>query len=310
MVRRYYDLPSLTALAIFEAAARHLSFKLAAAELNVTPGAVSKQIKVIEDELGLPLFVRTGAGVTLTDAGADVYAALSDAFSRISGVVREVKRGDRSKNVTIACTDAFASMWLIPRMPDFWSRFPDIAVNHVISDIARDFRRAEVELRVRYGLGAWPDETAELLFDETVYPVCGPGFAAKHRGAGVDDLADLPLLHVDWVDPSWEDWEYVLRRAGAPRGSLKGRRFGKFSVCLQAAQADQGVAIGWDRLVAPLIAKGRLARLTDLELPALGGYYLTWNERRALSSAALTLRSWLRENAERERRDAIEGASV
>lgn len=301
MVRRYYDLPSLTALAIFEASARHLSFKLAAAELNVTPGAVSKQIKAIEDELGVQLFVRLGTGVALTNAGEDLYSVLSSSFSRAAEVVRTIKRGDRSKNVTIACTDAFATFWLIPRMADFWERFPDITVDHLISDNPRDYRRAEVELRIRYGLGAWGDEIAELLFDETIYPVCSPSFAAMHRDATAETLPDLPLLHVDWVDPEWADWDEVLRRAKIPHGPNRGRRFGKFSVALQAAQADQGLAVGWHRLVRPLMADGRLVKLTDLEMPAPGGYYLTWNDRRTLSPAAETLRSWLREIATLER---------
>lgn len=302
MVRRYYDLPSLTALAIFEAAARHLSFKLAAAELNVTPGAVSKQIKAIEDELGLPLFVRgANAGVSLTPAGEDLYGVLSSSFSRASEVVRTIKRGDRSKNVTIACTDAFATMWLIPRMPDFWSRHPEIAVDHLISDNPRDYRRVEVELRVRYGLGAWVDETTELLFDDTIYPVCGPGFAARHRDATAEALPELPLLHVDWADMEWPDWDEVFRRAQIPHGANKGRRFSKFAVALQAAQADQGVAVGWHRLVRHLLRDQKLARLTDLEMPAPGGYYLTWNEQRTLSPAAESLRNWLREIAEPER---------
>jgi DNA-binding transcriptional LysR family regulator len=212
-----------------------------------------------------------------------------------------IKRGDRAKNVTIACTDAFATMWLIPRMPDFWERFPEIMVDHLISDNPRDYRRAEVELRVRYGFGAWADEMAELLFDETIYAVCGPGFASKHRDAIAETLPELPLLHVDWVDPEWADWDEVLRRARIPHGPNRGRRFGKFSVALQAAQADQGVAVGWHRLVRHLIAEGRLVRLTDLELPAPGGYYLTWNDKRILSPAGETLRAWLREVSEQER---------
>jgi len=301
MVRRYYDLPSLTALAVFEASARHLSFKLAAAELNVTPGAVSKQIKFIEDELGMPLFSRLGAGVSLTTGGEDLYAVLSSSFSRTAEVIRTIKRGDRSRNVTIACTDAFGGMWLIPRMRDFWERFPEVAVDHLISDNPRDYRRAEVELRVRYGAGAWADETAELLMDETIYPVCGPSFAAKHRDATAESLPDLPLLHVDWADPEWADWDEVFRRAQIPHGPNKGRRFSKFSVALQAAQADQGVAVGWDQLVRPMIKEGKLVRLTDLKMPAPGGYYLTWNDRRTLSPAAETLRTWLREMAQQER---------
>lgn len=301
MVRRYYDLPSLTALAVFEASARHLSFKLAAAELNVTPGAVSRQIKAIEDELGVPLFVRLSSGVMLTSAGEDLYSVLASSFSRASEVVRNVKRGDRSKNVTLACTDAFATMWLIPRMPDFWNQYGDVTVDHLISDNSRDYRRAEVELRVRYGLGSWPDESAELLFDEVIYPVCSPLFAQQHRDATAESLSELPLLHVDWVDPDWAGWDEVLRRVGIPHGPLRGRRFGKFSVAVQAVQADQGIAIGWHRLVRHLVEDGKLVKITDLELAAPGGYYLTWNDNRTLSPAAELLRNWLREISAKER---------
>jgi LysR family glycine cleavage system transcriptional activator len=245
--------------------------------------------------------VRLSAGVALTSAGEDLYGVLSSSFSRAADVVRTVKRGDRSRNVTLACTDAFATMWLIPRMPDFWSRNEEISVHHLISDNPRDYRRAEVELRIRYGFGSWPDENAELLFDETVYPVCGPEFAKTHQDATPESLPELPLLHVDWVDPDWMGWDEVFRRVGVPHGPMRGRRFGKFFVALQAAQADQGVAVGWHRLVKSQLAEGKLVRLTDLELSAPGGYYLTWNNNRTLSPAAETLRSWLREIAAQER---------
>ncbi len=304
MVRRFYNLPSLTTLAVFEASARHLSFKLAAGELNVTPGAISRQVKAIEEEVGVPLFVRNGKGVALTQAGEELYNVLASSFSKASDVVRSIKRGDRARNVTIACTDAFATMWLIPRMPDFWRRYPDIAVDHLISDNAKDYRRAEVELRIRYGFGAWLDETAELLFDDTIYPVCGLGFAAAHEGVTAAELAELPHLHVDWVDPDWAGWEEVLLRANIPHALNGGRRFGKFSVALQAAMADQGVAVGWDRLVRHLIDEGKLVRLTSLMLPAPGAYYLTSNNNRELSTAAVVLKDWLLEMAEQERKIA------
>jgi LysR family transcriptional regulator, glycine cleavage system transcriptional activator len=293
--RRYHNLPSLTALVAFEASARHLSFKQAANELHITPGAISKQIRTIEDELGVPLFVRLEAGITLTSAGQDLFGVLSNSFVRTAEVVGSIKRGDRSKNVTMACTDAFATYWLIPRMPDFWTRFPEITVDHLISDDPREFRRAEVELLVRYGFGAWSGETAELLFGDTIYPVCGPNFARKYRRAQAKDLPDLPLLHVDWVDPEWANWEEVFCRANIAHGRQRGRRFGKYSVAVQAAQADQGVVLGWDRLVRQLVQDGRLRRFTDLELPAPGGYYVTLNDYKTLSPAGVTLRNWLRE---------------
>ena len=301
MSRRYYNLPSLTGLVAFEASARHLSFKRAADELNVTPGAISKQIRSIEEELGVALFLRQGLSIALTSAGEDLYRVLASSFSRTAEVVGTIKLGDRSRNVTFACTDAFAALWLIPRMPDFWARFPDITVNHLISDNPRDLRRAEVELRVRYGFGAWPDETSELLFNDTIYPVCGPGFATRHPHTEANSLPDLPLLHIDWADPEWAGWDEVFRRAAIPHGPIRGRRFSKYSVALQASQVDQGVTLGWHRLVCHLVDAGRLVRLTGLEVPAPGGYYLTWNDYRALSPAGETVREWLRETAACER---------
>ncbi|MER9064844.1 LysR family transcriptional regulator [Mesorhizobium sp. M0698] len=105
MDHRYYDLPSLAALEVFESSARHLSFKLAASELDVTSGEIRRQIKAIEDELGVPLFVRPGTGVMLTSAGKDLYSVLASSLSKASDLVRTIKRGDRSRNVTIAATD-------------------------------------------------------------------------------------------------------------------------------------------------------------------------------------------------------------
>lgn len=293
MVRRHYNLPSLTTLAVFEATARHKSFKLAAVELNVTTGAVSRQIKAIEDDIGAQLFIRSSTGVELTAAGVDLYAVLSQSFGRISETAQKIKRGSRASRVTLACTNAMAMMWLIPRMGSFWRANPEIVVDHLISDLSRDFRRADVELRIRYGFGAWPDETAQLLLPETIYPVCSPGFAEKHAGASANDIPNLPLLHVDWVDKEWTDWDEFLRRAGIAHGPLAGGRFNNFAVTLQATQDDQGLAVGWHRLVRPLIQAGKLVRFTDLEMPAPGSYYLTWNDKRELSEAAKQLRIWL-----------------
>ena len=304
MVRRFYDLPSLTALATFEACARHASFKLASAELNVTPGAVSRQIKAIEEDLGVPLFLRKAKGVTLTSAGEELYAVLANGFSRASDVIRSIRRRDTSRNVIIACSDVFATMWLIPRMPDFWRNVGDVTVDHLISDDIKTFRRAEVELRIRYGLGAWMDETAEFLFTDCLYPVCSPRFAEMHGGATSRSLPGLPLLDVNWIDPDWMGWDEVLLRAGIRQHATNIRRFGKFSVALQAAMADQGLVIGWHRMVQPMIETGQLVRFTDLVIPSPGAYYLTWNTSRDLSPAATVLGDWIRTIAAAERKTA------
>jgi DNA-binding transcriptional LysR family regulator len=293
MVRRYYNLPSLTQLAVFEAAARHMSFKLAAAELNVTPSAVSRQVKALEEEAGSPLFRREMHAVQLTSEGETLYAVLTRAFGEASETFERIRKGAAQDAVTLACTTAMATQWLMRHIGAFWRAHPEIEVNHLISDNARDYRRAEVDLRIRYGYGVWPDESAHLLFEEEIYPVCGIGFHAAHEGAAPADLPDLALLHVEGVDPIWTNWEEFLRRADIPHGPITGRRFNNFTVLLQAAQDDQGVALGWHALIEPLIAAGRLTALTELRIRAPGAYYLTWNDSRPLSPAAETLKTWL-----------------
>jgi LysR family transcriptional regulator, glycine cleavage system transcriptional activator len=166
MAQRFYGLPPITSLAVFEAAARHASFSLAAAELNVTPGAVSRQVRALEQDLGSQLFLRHNRGVVLTAAGEELQAVLTQGFSRAAEVVRSIRRGELASRVTLACSDVVGSMWLLPRMPDFWRRFPQIGVDHLMTDNLRDLRRAEVELRIRFGSGVWADETAEKLFDD------------------------------------------------------------------------------------------------------------------------------------------------
>jgi LysR family transcriptional regulator, glycine cleavage system transcriptional activator len=300
MVHRYYRLPSLTSLAAFEAAARHRSLTRAADELNVTPGAISRQIKSLEEELGVPLFGRSQAGLTLTGDAESLYAVLAYAFSRTAETVQVIRNGNRTRRVTLACTHAVATHWLIPRMGDFWRRFPGITVDHLISDDAREFRRAEVDLRIRYGFGAWPDETAMPLMNETIYPVAGRDFALRHAGCEDTEMVNLPLLHVEWVDAEWTGWDEFLRRLGIRHGTLSGRRFSTFGVALQACQEDQGLAIGWHRLVRNQIDAGKLVPFTGFKISAPGSYYLSWNTNREFNEATRTLRDWLLDAASQE----------
>lgn len=293
MVHRYYRLPSLTSLTAFEAAARHRSLKRAAEELNVTPGAISRQVKSLEDDLGVALFVRSQAGLLLTSDAEELFAVVSHVFSRAAEAVETIRSGNRVQRVTLACTNAVATQWLMPRMGDFWRRYPEITVDHLVSDEARDFRRAEVDLRIRYGSGAWPDETSTLFLDEAIYPISAPGYASKHEGATPADIPALSLLHVDWVDAEWTGWDELLRRAAIPHGPLPGRRFSSFGITLQACVEEQGLAVGWHRLVTDLVAAGKIVPFTDLRVPAPGAYYLTWNVSRTLTAPACILREWL-----------------
>lgn len=296
-MRRFYDLPPVTSLAVFEAAARHCSFTHAANELNVTPGAVSRQIRSLEDGLGALLFRRNNRGVTLTVDGEALFHVLASGFAQTADIVRSIRAGETARRITVACSDVFGVMWLVPRMTDFWGRYPDIKVDHLITDNTPNFRRAEVELRIRFGSGTWAEETSELLFDERVYPVCSPAFAARNGVPSLGDLAKLPLLDVEWVALDWLRWEDMLAHVGVHIHTANVRRFGKFSVALQAAMADQGVVIGWHRIVAPLINEGKLVRLTALVMQPPGNYYLTWNAGRTLTPAGEQFKRWMQDQA-------------
>ncbi len=293
MVKRSYDLPSLTAMAAFEAAARHLSMKRAAEELNVTPGAVSRQIKALEGDVGCALFLRRPRGVELTGEGETLYAVLSRSFSQIAETYHRIQGKGRAVSVTIGATTAFASMWLMPRLGGFWRAHQDITINHVISDDTRELRGAAVDLRIRYGEGAWPDEVSQTLFGDRIYPVCGPGFARSHKAKTPADLLELPLLQLSGVDPGWTDWQGWFRRLGVTEKPGTIRSFTNYVIALQAAQDDQGLALGWHSLVAPLLAEGRLVRPIPQEIAAPGAFYVTWNAGRELTPEAEALRAWL-----------------
>lgn len=297
MTSRHYRLPSLHALATFEASARHRSLKRAADELNVTSGAVSRQIKALEEELGTALFDRTQFALSLTAEGELLHDVLRDTFGRLSDTIGTIRLGHQQQQLTVACTHAFAKCWLMPRMNQFWQRCPDVCVNHLISDDGRDYMRAHVDLRIRYGFGAWPDETATKLFDDVLYPVAASALAQRYPDAVAADLPKLPLLHVDWVDPDWTGWDDLLRRGKVPRSGLVGRRFSNFDVALQACKDGQGIAVGWHRLFGDLVVAGDLVRFTDLTVPAPGGYYLTWTSDARLRSPAAAFRQWLLDEA-------------
>jgi len=293
MVRRHYNLPSLNALASFEAAARHLSLTRAAAELNVTPGAVSKQVKGLEDEVGCALFVRLHRALQLTPAGETVYRTLRETFERMAGSLQSVRSDGAVRTVSIGTTAAFAQLWLMPRLGAFWNAHQDIVIDHMISDRLQDLQRPDVDLRIRYGDGKWPGEHASKLFDDTIIAVASPAFLTRHKIESPKTIAEVPLLSVEGVDWTWTTWADFLRDYGTGRKKLNVRRFNSYVIALQAAQDGQGVALGWLNLVKPLITSRSLKQVTKAQIPAPGSFYVTWSSEREPSREAATLRDWL-----------------
>jgi LysR family glycine cleavage system transcriptional activator len=297
MARRHYKLPSLTGLNTFDACARHGSLTQAAAELGVTLGAVSRQIKLLEIDLGLAVFKRHHRGVELTKAGLELHQVLSSSFRNIGNAWQALKMRSETTNITIGATTAFATLWLMPRLSGFWAMHKQIALNHAISDNPEDEGFRSADIRIRYGDGHWPGESTIRLFDDVIYPVCGRMFAEqlskKNELTLPDQLADLPLLRLDSLDPAWIGWNRWIAKWGVVLPESNFRRFNNYVVALQAAEENQGVALGWDSQVDTLIKQNKLVRLGGMEMKAPGSYYLTWDSNRPLSAQAKLLSDWL-----------------
>ena len=309
MARRFYQLPSLTGLNTFDACARQGSFTAAASELGVTLGAVSRQIKSLEAELNCLLFNRHYRGVELTSDGIDLFQVLSSSFQQIGKLCQTLRTRARHSDVTIAATTAFASLWLMPRLGAFWQQHHEINLNHAISDNPADSGFVNADLRIRYGDGNWRSERAVKLFDDRIYPVCGCEFAISRDISLPQQLLNYPLLRLDGVDPAWTGWDSWLSQWGCDLSTVRFRRFNNYVVALQAAEENQGIALGWHSQVEALIERGKLVRLGSMEMAAPGSYYLTWDEQRPLSDAAQHLHNWLVETGGEIMRQNDVGAS-
>ncbi|MEO1190172.1 MAG: LysR substrate-binding domain-containing protein [Pseudomonadota bacterium] len=293
MARRHYNLPSLTSLAVFEAAARHGSFKRAAAELNVTPGAVSHQIKALEQEVGLALFLRGAGGSHLTRAGQRLQEVLSRSFSQTAAVLEELRRQSGPPSVTIGATTAMSSLWLLPRLSRLWRDHPDLRVNQFSSDLENPPGEAQLDLRLRYGRGSWPGQVSALLFTDSIAPVCSPAFAEEHPVDSLEALARLPLIQFDSGNPLWLTWSDWFAALGYEGPLNLGIQVNNHAIALQVAQDGFGVALGWFQMIAVLRERGLLQCLGSDSLPSPGSFYLTWAEETIQRPEAETLRAWL-----------------
>ncbi|MGO1120620.1 LysR substrate-binding domain-containing protein [Rhodovibrionaceae bacterium A322] len=293
MARRHYNLPPLTTLAAFEAAARHLSFKSAAQELNVTPGAVSHQVKALEGELGISLFLRRHRGVDLTSAGVVLSQVLAQSFTQTAAVLERLRVEQGPQSVTIGASTAVTMLWLMPRISAFWRDHPDILVNQRTSDVVGDLNRPGIDLRIQYDLDPDAVDNRALLFRDRIMPVCAPGYLSDREQPDLEELASLPLIHLDGVDvkwTSWRDWFDAQNYNGPIRRAIS---VNNYTIALEVARDGKGIALGWERLVAPLLESGQLEVCSKAQLPSPGGIYLTWSDEELLSAPARTLRDWL-----------------
>lgn len=298
MSRRHYDLPPFTTLAAFEAAARQLSFKNAAAELSVTPGAVSHQIKALEGELGVALFQRQHRGVALTPEGEALFETLASTFGQISRQVSRIRHVAAEDAVTVGSTTAVASLWLSPSVIRFWRDHPDVNVHQVTQD--RPFQSLRgFDFIITYGRAVDPGLDHTPLYRDRLVPVAAPDLAAALQDHSLSQLAQKRLIHLDAQNPSWTRWPEWFAAMGYDGDLATGTKVTSFSVALQLARKGAGVVLGWQRLVQPMLDSGKLVPVGDWALPSPHHFYLAGLPDVELSQNALALKSWLIAEAQR-----------
>jgi putative choline sulfate-utilization transcription factor len=295
-------LPPPNSIVVFEAAARHKNFTLAARELNVTQAAVSRQIKIIEDDLGFPVFLRTHRAIKLTEEGRRFYDAVVKGLGHIADTAAELKRHAATSTLTVAVTFAFATFWLVPRIAAFRALFPDIELRIVTSDEALDFTAENIDVGVRYGAGHWRGLTATRLLEAEIFPVCSPSFlSAGAKLETSEDLLDYNLLEMETTDKAWTNWAAWFEAFGIdPKRMRRQTLFNNFPICMQATMDGQGIALGWRPYADDMLARGVLMRPISATLRPQDAYYLTRPERRESRNCALFCEWILRQAAAEE----------
>lgn len=285
------QLPPLTAIRVFEAAARHASFTKAAAELGMTQAAVSYQIKLLEERVGAPLFLRKPRQVTLTEAGHRLAPAVSEAFIILSEAYAATRSGSRG-TLSISTVLTFASNWLARHIGSFQMQYPEIAVRLDTSSHMVDFAREEVDVGIRSGDGNWPGLARHLLFRAEYTPMLTPKLAESI--GGIREPADLLKLRI--LDPGDVWWRRWFALAGVPPQSLDGRpdaSMGSQAYEASAAMAGQGVAILTRAFFTAELAEGRLIQPFDLLGYDGHGYWLVYPEQRRNLPKIKAFREWI-----------------
>jgi LysR family glycine cleavage system transcriptional activator len=286
-------LPSLNGLRAFEAAARHLSFTQAAAELNVTQTAISHQIRRLEEELGIRLFVRQNRALALTPKARDYLPGVRAAFNDLRLATDRLLRKDDDNVLTISTLASLAAKWLLPRLTAFQEAHPGIDVRITTSTGLVDFKGGDVDAAIRYGRGHWPGLRAEWLMADEVFPVCSPALLTGKRPLRrPEDLRDHVLLH---NTNNSDDWRLWLTASGLPADISKqpGITFDLILMTVQAAIDGIGIAMGRTSYVQDDIAKGRLVVPFEIALPADAGFYLVSPEATADPPKLRAFRNWL-----------------
>ncbi len=283
-------LPATKALAAFEAVARLGSFSAAAQELSLTQSAVSKQMAVLEGQLGIALFERNGRGIVPTKEGVAYADAVAQALSIIRAASLRAMSGKAGQILNLAMLPTFGTRWLMPRIPSFIVQHPEVTLNFATRIGHLDIATDDFDAAIQIGTPEWPGMEATFLMHETVAPMASPAFLREHPVATPEDLMRLPLLHMGSRPEAWEHWFGTL---GAPAPAMHGMRFEQFSTVAQACIAGVGIALLPQFLITAEIESRQLVVAYDHPVRSPRSYYLLSPHARAELPPVVAFRDWL-----------------
>ncbi len=294
------NFPSLDLLEGFEAAARHLSFTKAGEELFLTQSAVSRQIKELEDQLGVPLFHRRHRALVLTEAGQQFYAATAQVLTTMRTATSRLKVQSGRKPLSLTTTNSFAALWLVPRLAGFTRAHPGVDVRIMAETKVQDLERDGLDVAIRHGPASLAGPHAVRLFGERVFPVCSPKLLKRIPLREPSDLKNHVLLQYDDPDGRhpWLHWKSWLEVAGVadlrPAGTLS---FSGFEQIIPAAAAGHGVALGRSPLVKDLLASNELVAPFKTSADPARAYFIVTSKAAAGRPEVAGFIDWLKDEA-------------
>lgn len=286
----------LSSLRVFVAAAEQRSFSRAAHTLGVSTAAVSMQVRALEEYLRVPLFVRRGHTIQLTGEGVRLLPRLRDALVELERTIDEARRERRAGALTVSMLSSFLQQWLLPRLPDFQQRFPDLDLRLHTSTAWVDFLDSDVQVAIRFGKGSWPQVHAEKLLEEWLVPVCTPGLLKRFGAvAEATDLHRYELLH-----SNAEPWRAWVESSGTPTDewAVCGTTFDDSVAVVRAALAGRGLALARWSLVSAEIAEGSLVVASPKIIPMGHGYHFVCPAAYLGVEKVATFREWLIQQAQ------------
>lgn len=283
-------LPSIALLTSFDAVARTGSVTIAAEELSLTQGAVSRHIKALEEQLNGELFVRERLSMRLTVAGESYVREVRESLRRISTASLNFRANPKGGTLNLAVLPSFGMRWLAPRLPDFVALHPDITLNLVTRMTQFDFRTDTIDAAIHFGPLNWPGTESAFLRHEEIIPVCSPEIAKKYMFRTATDLRMAPLLILVSRPDAWEKW---LAAQDAPAEDVHGMMFDQFGTIANAAAAGLGVALLPTFLIEKELSNGELVPAVPVRVQSAESYHLVWPVDRSSYPPLKALRFWL-----------------